>query len=1196
MVFTCSRRLPFVILVLLFATVARATISGYTFAASTTNYVAISGTNVVSGSWDDTNSSLITLPFTFNYNNTAYTTVGISTNGFITLGAVTTTVYCGLQTAPPNSIAGYGTDFVNASATSSVSYTTSGSAPNRRFIVQWSDCDHYNNGQQNHISFQVVLNETTNTVQVIYGPVTMVTTFGPNSCSDASTESGNVGLLGASTADYNLRKVTNGTHTWAATAPGEVISDVCNLSPTNVPASGLTFTWTPPPTVPMVFSSCTTTFANNGQVDARGSQLNAILRLNVVTTGNLSPLSVTSLTFSTTGCTNAATDISSARVYYTAGSGSFSTSTAFGSTVSNPDGSHTVSGSVTLQEGNNFFWVCYDIRPTAALFNTLTGCCTQVIGSGSIGSQVPSVTCPPGAQTVGPQLGTWTPVASQAPQSSGGLMLLLSDGTVMAKSEAGGGDGIGSTWLRLSPNASGSYVNGTWSTLTTMNSTRLYFSSQVLKDGRVYVAGGEYGSGLTTAEVYDPVANTWTVAPSPGGNISDANSIMLEDGRVLQALVQGNLRPTVIYNPATNTYAAGPSTLGIHNESSWVKLPDNSVLFVDRLSTNSERYIQATNTWISDATVPVSLYDPFGDETGAGLLLPDGRAFFIGSTGNTAFYTPSGSTANGTWQTGPTVPNGLGAPDAAAALMSNGKVLCAVSPAPTSADHFPPPTYFYEFDPATNQFSLLGAPGGGTSSNHSAYVTNMLDLPDGNVLYCKQGTTQYYVYQPAGGPVAIAKPTVSGYDQITCGTYRIKGTKFNGVSEGAAYGDDWQMSSNYPLVRLTSGSNVYYARTFNWNSTGVARGNQQDSCSFTLPVGLPNGTYSLVVVANGIASDPVSFSTGAAPACTIAITAGSNPTQQGAPVTFGASTLNCGSTPTYQWKVNGVNAGTNSPVFTTSSLSNGQVVTCVVTSSLACASPTTGTSNAITMTVSGVSIAVRALLEGPFDGASLMSDGLRSAGLIPTTEPYSALGYMFTGGGGETTAPAVLANTGSNAIVDWVVLEVRDANTPSTVLASKSALLQRDGDVVATDGTSPLSFTLAAGTYHVSIRHRNHLGAMTGTALALSSAPTTIDFTNVSMGTYGSNACKAVGAVMVLWAGNVLRDQSLTYTGSGNDRDPILVRVGSTTPNMVAAGYFPEDVNMDGVTKYTGTGNDRDPILVNVGSTTPNNLRAEQLP
>ncbi len=1175
---------------------SKANVAGYAFAVSSSNYVAITGTNVASGTWDDTNSSLINLPFTFTYNNVAYTTVGISTNGFITLGGTTTTVYCGLQTSPANSIAGYGTDFVNASATSSVSYTTSGSAPNRKFIVQWSDCDHYGNSQQNHISFQVVLNETTNTVQVIYGTITMATTFGPNSCSDVASESGSVGLLGASTADFNLRKVTNGTHTWTTSVAGDVISDVCNLSPTNIPASGLTFTWTPPPTVPMVFSSSTTTFVNNGQVDARGSQLNAILRLNVVTTGNLSPLSITSLSFSTVGCTNASGDLSSARVYYTAGSGAFTTTTQFGSAVTNPNGSHTVTGSVTLQEGNNYFWVCYDVRTTATLLNTLTGCCTQVIGSGAMGTQVPTVTCPSGAQTVGPQLGTWTPVASQAPQVSGGLMLLLSDGTVMAKSQAGGGDGIGSTWLRLTPNASGSYVNGTWSTLTTMGSTRLYFSSQVLKDGRVYVAGGEYGTGLSNAEVYDPVANTWTNTPAPGGSVSDANSIMLEDGRVLQALVTGNLRPTVIYNPTTNTYATGPSTLGIHNESSWVKLPDNSVLFIDRLSTGSERYIPATNTWIADATVPVQLYDPYGDETGAGLLLPDGRAFFIGSTGNTAFYTPSGSTANGAWQVGPSVPNGLGAPDAAAALMANGKVLCAVSPAPTSADHFPPPTYFYEFDPATNQFSLLGAPGGGTSSNHSAYVTNMLDLPDGNVLYCRQGTTQYYVYQPAGGPVVSAKPTITSYDQVICGTYRIKGTQFNGVTEGAYYGDDWQMSTNYPLVRLTSGSNVYYARTFNWNSTGVARGILADSCSFTLPAGLPLGTYSLAVVANGIASDPVSFTTGTTPMASIAITGGSNPTTQGASVTFTATTMNCGSAPIYQWKVNGVSVGTNSPSYTTSALTNGQTVSCVVTSSLACASPTTATSNNIVMTVTGVQLFVKAFLEGPFDGASLMSDALRTASLIPLTEPYSSMGYIHVGGGGETVVPAVLAATGNNAIVDWVVVELRDATTPSTVLATKSALVQRDGDVVSNDGVSPLTFNLGAGNYYVAIRHRNHLGCMTASSVALSTSTVTIDLTSTASATFGTNARKTVGSVTVLWSGNALRDISIAYTGANNDRDPILVRVGSSTPNNTTAGYFAEDVNMDGVVKYTGASNDRDPILVNVGNTTPNNVRTEQVP
>ena len=70
----------------------------------------------------------------------------------------------------------------------------------------------------------------------------------------------------------------------------------------------------------------------------------------------------------------------------------------------------------------------------------------------------------------------------------------------------------------------------------------------------------------------------------------------------------------------------------------------------------------------------------------------------------------------------------------------------------------------------------------------------------------------------------------------------------------------------------------------------------------------------------------------------------------------------------------------------------------------------------------------------------------------------------------------------------------------------------------------------------------------------------------------------------------------MKYTGSGNDRDPILITVGSTTPNNTANIYSTRDVNMDGAVKFTGSGNDRDPILVNVGSTTPNSIRVQQLP
>jgi hypothetical protein len=119
---------------------------------------------------------------------------------------------------------------------------------------------------------------------------------------------------------------------------------------------------------------------------------------------------------------------------------------------------------------------------------------------------------------------------------------------------------------------------------------------------------------------------------------------------------------------------------------------------------------------------------------------------------------------------------------------------------------------------------------------------------------------------------------------------------------------------------------------------------------------------------------------------------------------------------------------------------------------------------------------------------------------------------------------------------------------------------------------------------------------MSGNATSLGTTTTSIDFTSPATATYGTQAQRTIGAVNALWMGNVVKDGVMKYTGGGNDRDPILVRVGSTVPTNVVSGYFPEDCTLDGQVKYTGGGNDRDPILVNVGSTVPTNVRVEQLP
>ncbi len=245
---------------------------------------------------------------------------------------------------------------------------------------------------------------------------------------------------------------------------------------------------------------------------------------------------------------------------------------------------------------------------------------------------------------------------------------------------------------------------------------------------------------------------------------------------------------------------------------------------------------------------------------------------------------------------------------------------------------------------------------------------------------------------------------------------------------------------------------------------------------------------------------------------------------------------------------------------------------------------------------SGVNVDARVLLEGPFDAnTGLMHDSLRSKNLVPLSEPFTAAGFPLVSAGGESTNAGVLSTTGPTAIVDWVLLELRNSANSSTIMRSVCALVRRNGQIVSTTGTSPVLFPgMAPGNYFLAVRHRNHLGAMTASAIGLSASTTIVNFTTAA--TFGSQATKTIGAVNALWTGNVLSDGSLSYIGVNNDRDPILLRVGGTTPNNTATGYFPEDVNMDGSVKYIGIGNDRDPLLINVGSTTPNSVRVEQLP
>jgi hypothetical protein len=222
-----------------------------------------------------------------------------------------------------------------------------------------------------------------------------------------------------------------------------------------------------------------------------------------------------------------------------------------------------------------------------------------------------------------------------------------------------------------------------------------------------------------------------------------------------------------------------------------------------------------------------------------------------------------------------------------------------------------------------------------------------------------------------------------------------------------------------------------------------------------------------------------------------------------------------------------------------------------------------------------VTLPVKLFLQGPYlQVAGMMTDTLRSKGLVPLSSPYTAT---------ATTTAGVLAVTGNNAIVDWVLVEVRNSATPVTVVARQSALLQRDGDVVAVDGTSTLTFTLSVGNYHVAVKHRNHLGAMTAAPVALSAATPLVDFTT-SMG-YGTDGQATVGSVYALWMGNTSGDNRIIGAGPNNDRNAILAEAlsapGNTNhnANYIVTAYSAGDVNLDGRVIAAGPGNDINYIL-----------------
>jgi hypothetical protein len=502
-------------------------------------------------------------------------------------------------------------------------------------------------------------------------------------------------------------------------------------------------------------------------------------------------------------------------------------------------------------------------------------------------------------QPISPPFGGRWRAVTTAPTSGLGNPLLLPDGTVIVAA-ADTPD-----WYKLTPDITGSYVNGTWSQISELpivNGIQYgprYYASAVLADGRVIIQGGEYNffcsndkpTFTSAGAIYDPAVNTWTVVSPPrgsgwtntdalcsggaNGGIGDAPGIVLPDGTFLLGACCARPALDALLNTKTLGYTGShaPSDLCLaspcrgktfQDEQGYTLLPGGDVLTIDVWDPpKAQQYNPATRVWTSIAPTPVSLIDPTrcgNFETGPAVTRPDGTVVaFGGNTGCTGEANPTAiyHSSKNTWIRGPDVPAACGSggktnctlADAPAAILPNGNILFAAS-----AGAYQSPTHFFEFTRANAIDQVADTLFFASSS--SSYYYNFLVLPTGQILETDFGPIAE-VYTPTGNPDPGWAPTISSLQRTLHRgrTYPIAGTQLNGWSQGAAYGDDVQGATNYPIVVIRNDAtrHVFFAKTSGFSSRSIAPG-ARSTARFTVAADTETGPSSLSVVANGISS------------------------------------------------------------------------------------------------------------------------------------------------------------------------------------------------------------------------------------------------------------------------------------------------------------------------------------------------------
>jgi hypothetical protein len=422
--------------------------------------------------------------------------------------------------------------------------------------------------------------------------------------------------------------------------------------------------------------------------------------------------------------------------------------------------------------------------------------------------------------------------------------------------------------------------------------------------------------------IYDPQADKWTMVAPPFGPgwdfIGDSPWTMLANGHVLLGNKlnkrMAELDPETLRWTEVSSFAKDD----VFAEEGLTLLPDRSVLTVNMTDFNfAQRFIPnsdpSKSRWDDAGSTPaklpapdvnsVSIGVPFDNgkrvyyppgEIGTQILRPDGTVFVTGANCNikgppsdpnacpvfqpvahTAVYHPD----TNSWDAGPNIPDNQGAGDTFASLVPNGNVFFQVSTVPgLTADPLARANARYASIRNGTMHPLAAEGEAAPQAPCTIGIYNFFEFDGGKLIpepaaqFCGQPSTLLLptgnvmlnlqaVYMPSGTFQQGWRPTITKFTQtiFAGGKYQIFGKQFNGLSQANAFNDEFQVNTNFPLVRIKNNAtgDVKYARTYNFSTMGVATGDAIVSTWYAVPGDIETGDSTLEVVANGIPSLPV---------------------------------------------------------------------------------------------------------------------------------------------------------------------------------------------------------------------------------------------------------------------------------------------------------------------------------------------------